>query len=217
MQTLIKSDWLMQLSKGAQEALMSNVHIRHYDAGQRIYNRDALADGLYCVLDGEVKVSIVTYGGTEIMLTTLRKGQWFGEVAILDEGTRSHDMGACTSARIGFIPKTVILQVCESYPEVYKALAQLVCLHSRQAYEAIASFLSGTPAKRLASQLIAQVDNGSVALKQSELASMVGISRQSVSKILKKWELERIILRRYAKIEILSIQCLKRIAVCIDG
>jgi CRP/FNR family transcriptional regulator, cyclic AMP receptor protein len=48
-------------------------------------------DGMYLVLDGELRVRLLI-GGKETILTTLGPGECFGEIALFDQGPRSADV-----------------------------------------------------------------------------------------------------------------------------
>jgi CRP/FNR family transcriptional regulator, cyclic AMP receptor protein len=50
-------------------------------------------DALFLILEGEVRVRVVR-DGTESILATLKAGEFFGEVSLLDEGPRSADVVA---------------------------------------------------------------------------------------------------------------------------
>ncbi len=50
-------------------------------------------DGMYLVLDGELRVRLMI-GGKETILTTLGPGECFGEIALFDQGPRSADVVA---------------------------------------------------------------------------------------------------------------------------
>jgi hypothetical protein len=50
-------------------------------------------DGMYLVLDGELRVRLII-GGKETILATLGPGECFGEIALFDQGPRSADVVA---------------------------------------------------------------------------------------------------------------------------
>lgn len=204
---LTASPWFQCLPQRTQEALVKKVRFKQYEEGQMIHSKLSEADGLYCVLSGEVKVSATTANGEELVLTILCEGQWFGEIALLDGGLRTHDTHALTQCEIAILPKPSILAAIKNAPEVYEALVKLLCEHTRLAFQSIDNFLSYKPAHLMAKIIIDKCNkqsNNFIDIKQSELGSMVGISRQSTNKILKKWEQQGLIERSYCRLTIID-------------
>ena len=212
-ETLASDPWLCKLPVAAQAQLLKKASIRKYRAGQRIHGKSEPADGLYGVLSGEVRFSAATYSGEEIAFTRLTPGQWFGEVALLDGGTRTHDAHAITKTELAILPKSTLLRLTREIPEVYQALVLLLCNHCRQAFNALDDFLTLTPEQRLAKRLLslASPDGSStITLSQEELGALVGVSRQSTNKILKTWEARGWIQRGYRSLDITAAKALAK-------
>ncbi len=204
---LSNSPWLSQLSSTQRQQLLAKVHIKQFVANQTLLRKSSSADGLYGVIEGELKVNATTFNGEEIVFTKLQPGDWFGEIAILDGGERTHDAFTTTSTSIAVLPKHEILQICEKNPQVYTALVQLLCLHCRQAFNAIDDFLLFSPKQRIAKRILMSTsshDKKILEINQSDLGALVGISRQSTNKILRDWEHQGWIQRRYGRLEILN-------------
>ncbi len=91
------------------------------------------AGALYGILKGEVRVGASSLSEDEIAITRLQPGHWFGEIAILDGGVRTHDAHTVIPSVIALLPKHAILALCQRYPELYKALVALLCAHCRLA------------------------------------------------------------------------------------
>ncbi len=64
-----------------------------------IINQGDAGDAMYLVMGGEVRVRSVV-GGRETILTTLTTGDFFGEMALFDQGPRSADVVANTDATL---------------------------------------------------------------------------------------------------------------------
>jgi CRP/FNR family transcriptional regulator, cyclic AMP receptor protein len=60
-----------------------------YKAGEILFREGDPANAMYLILDGEVVMSIATRAGQEVVLATLRRGEFFGELAMLDGSPRS--------------------------------------------------------------------------------------------------------------------------------
>lgn len=65
------------------------VHKREYRAGEPVFYQGDPGLGMYIVQDGEVSIAILGKDGNEQELAVLGDGDFFGELALLDESPRS--------------------------------------------------------------------------------------------------------------------------------
>jgi CRP/FNR family cyclic AMP-dependent transcriptional regulator len=211
-EALDDNPWLAALPVDARAELISAAKIRRFGKNERVHNKGGEADGLYGLLRGEVRVSATTFSGDEIVFTRLSPGEWFGEIAILDGGLRTHDSHTAAASDIAILSRPVLLRVCGRHREVYGALVSLLCEHCRLAFSAIDEFLVYSPEQRMAGRLLERLPlagNPRVMISQMELGSLVGISRQSTNKILKRWELRAWIKRSYRGIDVCDTTALR--------
>lgn len=210
---LVGDRWLAQLSDEARDKMFAAAHLHHFIAGQLVHSKGDSADGLYAIVSGEIKFSSTTIDGNEIILTRLTAGNWFGEVALLDGGERSYDVHTTVESLLVSIPKSSIDKICRHHVEVYRALVYLNCQHVRQAFAALNEFLSLNAEQRLVKRLFDQYPllkkHSFLAIGQQEMANNIGVSRQSINKILRGWQKLKWIKRCYGGIEILSVAGLK--------
>ncbi len=208
---LNNNEWLAALPEAARAELIDVARIRRLAANQRVHGKGEQADGLYGLLSGEVRVSASTFAGDQIVVTRLLPGQWFGEIAILDGGPRTHDSHTVVESVIAMLPKQAMLNICQRHAEVYRALALLLCEHCRMAFRAIDEFLVYSPEQRMARRLLERMALGGsekIRISQEELGALVGISRQSTNKILKRWESRAWIERSYGGVVLSDVRSL---------
>ena len=149
------------------------------------------------------------------MFSRLLPGQWFGEIAILDGGVRTHDSHTVVASEIAILSRQVILDVCRRNAEVYRALVSLLCEHCRLAFDAIDEFLIYSPEQRTARrllQLLPRDGSRKIFISQAELGAIVGISRQSTNKILKRWESRAWIKCAYSGVEVIDCEALQSLS-----
>ena len=60
-----------------------------YKAGEILFRQGDPAGAMYLIIDGEVVMSMASRAGQEIVLATMRRGDFFGELAMLDGSPRS--------------------------------------------------------------------------------------------------------------------------------
>ncbi len=97
-------------------------------AGEVIFEENSVGDELYVVASGEVEIlvnpSLVqsAQGGASPRpwaIATIRRGQTFGEIALVDQGLRSASARcASKNTRLLIIPRKRLINLCDSYPEM---------------------------------------------------------------------------------------------------
>ncbi len=118
---------------GTQLELVASICTeRHYQAGDLIFEENTPGDEMYVIASGEVQILVnpATIGSeatTSHTIATLRRGQSFGEVSLVDEGLRS--AGARCSMQdthMVVIPRDKLMLLCDTYPQLgYKLMRNL--------------------------------------------------------------------------------------------
>jgi len=90
-------------------------HERTYKKDEHVFKKLAPAEGMYVILDGGV---LITDSDSETIFATLESGDFFGELALLDEEPRSASAISTTPSRlIGFF-RTDLLTLMKRSPEL---------------------------------------------------------------------------------------------------
>lgn len=90
-------------------------HERAYKKDEHVFKKLAPAEGMYVILDGEV---LITDSDSETIFATLESGDFFGELALLDEEPRSASaISTMPSRLIGFF-RTDLLTLMKRSPEL---------------------------------------------------------------------------------------------------
>jgi CRP-like cAMP-binding protein len=176
-------------------ALLGGVRTRRYRRGEVIFHQGDPGDALHVVLSGRVKISSPSETGVEAILTTLRPGEWFGALALLDGAPRSASATAVEPTETLVLPRDRFRQLVEDVPairdQVLAALAHELRRLTNHVEELHFLDIAGRLAARLARLAEEQGtpgEGGEIRLDgpitQGELAAMVGSTRQSVNKLL---------------------------------
>jgi len=80
---------LQELSDAERAALAERLELLRYAPGQAIFNFGDPGHALYIVRSGEVEIFVKNDQGEKIVLETSKPGDVFGEVSLLDNGTRT--------------------------------------------------------------------------------------------------------------------------------
>lgn len=87
--------------------------------GEIIFRENSNSNELYVITSGEVHILIGSNVGEETLIATLKRGQSFGEVALVDEGLRSATARAGSKeTRLLVIPREKLIMLCETYPQL---------------------------------------------------------------------------------------------------
>ncbi len=94
--------------------LVEKVKVRAYTS---IVKQGEHGDSMYLILEGEARVSVVN-SGKEDMIAVLSVGDFFGELALLDEGPRSADVTANKDCTLLKLSKKGLESIVEKNPDV---------------------------------------------------------------------------------------------------
>jgi CRP/FNR family transcriptional regulator len=125
--------------------------IRRFDAGTTILRQGTSAVALYLLLDGQVDVSREPEeGGRPVTLARLNPGDVFGEMAVLDDDTRSSSVIAVGPVRCALLSRWELLQELRRYPELsielIRVLARRIRVLDEQLASSAARDAAGSPA-----------------------------------------------------------------------
>jgi CRP/FNR family transcriptional regulator, cyclic AMP receptor protein len=153
---------------------------------------------LMAVLRGEVRISVPSSGGRELLLAIVQPGEFFGEIAVLDGKHRTADARAATDCDLAILDRADVLDFLHHQPEALISLVDVLCERLRQTDQHIAEVALLHLPVRLAKLLlrIAKLDEPAsverhittIDLPQREIANMIGAVRESVNKCLRRWQ-----------------------------
>jgi signal transduction histidine kinase len=93
-----------------------------FAAGQQVFKEGDPGDGVYVVKSGEVQISALVESGERYVFSTVGPGEMFGEMAVLDDKSRSASASARTDAVLYFVGRDYILELLRNSPEFSTAL-----------------------------------------------------------------------------------------------
>lgn len=124
--TFLKQTDIFYQFTQTQLELVANLCVeKTFRAGETILEENNSGKELYIIAQGEVNILVDpgivgTKGNSEkVVVATLRRGQSFGEIALVDEGLRSASAEAKTKdTRLLVIPRDKLIMLCETYPQL---------------------------------------------------------------------------------------------------
>jgi CRP-like cAMP-binding protein len=181
-------------SRNILESLASRLRRRRFRRGEVIFHQGDPGDSLLIVASGSVKILLPSAEGDEAIIATLRPGDFFGELALLDDAPRSATATALDQSDTLVLPRQVFAELLDTIPGLRDALLAGLAHELRRLTGHVEELhfldLAGRLAMRL-SRLARESSpdaHGEIRLDwpytQSDLAAMIGGTRQSVNRLL---------------------------------
>jgi len=105
------------LGKRDLSLILNIIHSRSYLTGEYIFYQGDPGIGLYVIREGKVRIIRSDEDGNEIELAIFSKGDFFGELAMVDGEKRSASAVAKTDVRAAVIFKPDLDEFIEKYPK----------------------------------------------------------------------------------------------------
>ncbi|MDM9382851.1 Crp/Fnr family transcriptional regulator [Chlorogloeopsis sp. ULAP01] len=139
------------------EWLLSIAVEHEYPTGRAVLMEDAWGNAVYFVVSGWVKVRR-TVGEGSVALAILSRGDFFGEMAILDESPRSTDVIALSPVKLLSVAREKFIQILFKDPQLHHRMLQLMVRRLRHANVRL-QMRSSPPAVKLAHTLVSLGEN----------------------------------------------------------
>lgn len=126
--------FLACLSDAGLEELRRVITERRFFRKQVVFHEEDTTNYLYFVYAGKVKVIQTSPDGKERIMAIHRKGDFFGEMAILDGKTAPATVVAMEDSEIGFISKADFERCLLSNPRALREIIVMLCARLREAW-----------------------------------------------------------------------------------
>ena len=159
---------------------------------------DCSMKALYLIASGTVQVYMTGVDGRETILSFLERGDFFGEMSLIDGEPRSASVRTVTDAQLMIIHREPFLTLIRQTPEIAMSLLSEMSKRLRKANKQIGSLSTMSVSGRVAGTLLnlmeergmrIHTDNGQMVTvihnrpTQQQLADMSGTTRETVSRI----------------------------------
>lgn len=182
------------LSTEDTEHLVQRLVMRRFNTGQIIFHHGDPGGLLYIITRGKVKITHSTPDGQEAMLAIFGSGDFFGELALLDESPRSATVEAIEPTETLTLHREDFIRFLSDNPNFALHVLHTLAQHIRRLNNQISDiFFLDLPA-RLARQLLQLAEQHGkkteqgilieLSLTQTDLAEMTGATRVSINKAL---------------------------------
>jgi len=176
----------------AQLAASSTIETRAQ--GTDVFETGDPADGMRVLVTGLVRIWLNDAEGGELTLTLVEPGEAFGEIALLDGANRTANASVLETAQILLLRRAAFDALLDTDPGLARHLILLLCDRLRRNTSDLRGFAFHDVGERLAAKLhelaMGHADlrgdeaHFTAKFSQSELAKMLGVTREAVNKRL---------------------------------
>jgi CRP-like cAMP-binding protein len=214
---LAASAWWPQLVSEEQRTTLAETEERRYTGGTVVMRKGEVVDAWIGVIDGLVKINVVSAVGKTATFTGVGPGGWFGEGSILKNEARKYDVVALRDTRIAWMPRRTFERLLDTSIAFNRfLLAQL--------NERLGQFIGMVEYERLlepdarVARCLAELFNphlypghrAELEISQEEIGYLSGVSRQRVNQALQVLSRAGLLELAYGRVRILDLAGLRR-------
>lgn len=186
--------------------------------GHAIVRQGQAVDGLYGVISGRVEIGSSSADGHRFIRRFGEPGQMWGFLSVFDGQGSPYFYFAHDTAQLLFIQKSDFMEFLDEFPDMWVSVVRELTRVHRETLKDIEELLFANLKVRLARLLLSlgksnedkdAPHGGRLKITQEQLAALLGVTRQSVSKELRALEDARIIEISYRGISILDAAALR--------
>ncbi len=190
--TLLSVPLFSQLSEDEIVNLTKVTREKTYPKNSVIVFEDDPGDSLYVVKSGQVKVVLIGEDGREVILSVMGEGDFFGEMALIDDQPRSAHVIAMEDSRLIVLYRQDFLRCLEETPRIALGMLKALSRRLRSADDKIGGLVLLDVPGRVARLLLELADEGdgktiSRKITHHTIAQMIGSSRETVSRTIRNF------------------------------
>ena len=162
---------------------------------QIFYSQGDVAEAVFYIQRGKVKLSVVSQQGKEAVVAILEQGSFFGESCLAGQTVRTATATALEDSRIVRIDKGAMIRLLHEEPTFAEMFMSYLLAHTIRIQEDLVDQLFNSSEKRLARILLLLAHFGKegkpepviAKVSQEMLAEMIGTTRSRVSFFMNKF------------------------------
>jgi CRP-like cAMP-binding protein len=207
--------WFGSLPEALQVAILDRSRERRFGPGEFLVREGEPGKGMFGLLEGRTRHTRSIGDSDEVLMHIGEPGLWFGEYPLLSGQPAIGSIAADGAVRTLFLPKAAFDRIVEAEPRFYRAFNLLLCERFALSFRLLAEARGLSPEDWLRQRLagVAEVQGRAatvpaaqttLTMSQTELASMVGLSRQTLNVLLTRLQARGLVEIGYRKIRLLA-------------
>ncbi|WP_346838732.1 cAMP-activated global transcriptional regulator CRP [Microbulbifer sp. SAOS-129_SWC] len=185
------------MNTGNIEDFLAHCHRRRYPAKSTIIYAGDRCESLYFIMRGSVTVLIEDDEGREMIVAYLNDGDFFGEMGLFDQDTRSAWVRTKTECEVAEISYSKFQELSRQHPEFLFSLATQMAGRLRNTTRKVGDLAFLDVTGRVARTLLdlcnepdamTHPEGMQIKITRQEIGRIVGCSREMVGRVLKTLE-----------------------------
>jgi CRP/FNR family transcriptional regulator, cyclic AMP receptor protein len=212
---ILRNDpWFGGLPAELQVLILHRSIMLEYSKGDVIISEGTPAQGMFAVLEGQVRVMRGVGDAHDVLIHVGEVGFWFGDHGTMTGMPSIGSIVADSPVRVLLLPVSEFERIVEGEPRHFRAFAGLLFeryallfrymgeMHGLAAEEWLHTRLADLAAMRRGNS--PTNDPVSITMSQADLASMIGLSRQTLNALLTRLEAHGLIEVGYRSVRVLD-------------
>lgn len=174
--------------------------VKRFRKNEIILQEEDTNEYMYIILNGKVKVIQTTEDGKEILLAIHQSGDFFGEMSLIDGKTSPATVIATENSTAAIISKKDFYSLIETQKKVLDNLLLILCSRHRESWEKIQMLNYKNASHRIKILFLMLSDKYgekttegvtlNIKLTHQEIAEMTGMTRETVTRVIDRWQRE---------------------------
>jgi CRP-like cAMP-binding protein len=188
-----------KLPEHQRETLKSHLSQHTYSSGEHIFRQDESGEALFFIEEGCVKVTRTSEEGKELLITYLKKGDFFGELSVLTGEMRTADVVAQDRVVVSLM-NAEGFKACLSDPEFSRLFMTALAWRLHDSSERLSDLVLYNVYRNVLETLrsLAQEEEHGEGKRlvvkarptHQEIAALVGSSREVITRTLRHLQLD---------------------------
>ncbi len=184
------------LSDKELHEIRAHVVLREFKKNQMILCEEETSEFMYIIIRGKVKISRLGKEGRETILSMHGKGEFFGELSLIDGKTTPASVVAVEDSMVAIISKDHFHSLLFTQRKVLENLLRILCSRLRESWQKIEmlNFNDASQRLKMLLNILAETYGEStsegtvlhVRLIHQDIADMTGLTRETVTRVLDK-------------------------------
>ncbi|MBM3350292.1 MAG: Crp/Fnr family transcriptional regulator [Betaproteobacteria bacterium] len=221
-QTLANFSLFKELGSDQIEKIAEQSRVINFQKGQSVFNCGDQAIGLYILVEGQLKLGLISSQGTERILRIISPSESFGEAILYLERQFPVYAKAIIDSKVLLVPKNLIFSMLDANPHYARKMLAGLSIRMHQLIQNIEMLSLQSSTQRFITYLLqisAEVKDGTkirLPASKATIASLLNLKPETLSRILAKLQKLELIDVRGSSLTIIALKKLRSydLSVC---